>query len=83
MPSCRCSRDGTELEEAQGVSAAAARHMGAEVGEMTWLRYQELREAGPTITAEDHKRLEKFRPQATLVAYYVRLAFEYPRFLVN
>lgn len=38
------------------------------------LRYQELREAGPTITAEDHKRLADFQPRMRKLAIATRLA---------
>lgn len=41
---------------------------------MSALRYQELREAGPTITAEDHKRLAGFRPRRNLTAVFTKLA---------
>lgn len=37
-------------------------------------RYCELREAGPTITAEDHKRLAGFQPKRNLTALLTRLA---------
>ena len=42
---------------------------------VNWLRYQELRAAGPTITAGDVERLKKFRPKLTLIARLVRLIY--------
>lgn len=42
---------------------------------MNRLRYEELRAAGPVITAEDETRLKTFRPRLTLMAMAVRLAY--------
>ena len=41
---------------------------------MSALRYAELREAAPTITAEDHKHLAGFRPRRNLTALFTKLA---------
>lgn len=41
---------------------------------MSPLRYQELREAGPTITADDAKWIATFQPKTTLLAVAVWFA---------
>lgn len=42
---------------------------------MSPARYQELRAAGPTITAKDHERLKDFRPRPTPIAEAVRSVY--------
>lgn len=42
---------------------------------MTRQRYEELRAAGPVITAEDWKRLKTFTPKLTPIALSVRVAY--------
>jgi hypothetical protein len=41
---------------------------------VTHLRYMELRTGGPTITREDHERLQTFVPRPRAMCYFVWLA---------